>query len=245
MSTDVLNLAGVSFGFGSRPVLNGVEIVVRRNEFIAVVGASGCGKTTLLNLMAGVYQPTSGAASREGVVRMVYQDGGLFPWLTAWQNVSLGVRHVRDRNEQHRQVDAMLALVGLTRFAGHYPHQLSGGMRQRVEFARAFAGGTDTLLLDEPFSGLDYLTRMQLRLELVRILQRRPCTVVLITHHLEEAAQLADRVLVLGGNPARIRRQLTMSRPRPRSAACPEIIDAVRVLQEEFDLTPITGKTTA
>jgi ABC-type nitrate/sulfonate/bicarbonate transport system ATPase subunit len=129
MSDEVLSLDGVGHAFGPAAVLGGVTLGVARHEFVAVVGASGCGKTTLLHLLAGAFAPTAGAVRRRGRVRMVYQEGGLFPWLTAAQNVGLGLRHLCDTAERRLQVAAMLELVGLAGCGGLYPHQLSGGMR--------------------------------------------------------------------------------------------------------------------
>ena len=141
---------------------------------------------------------------------MVFQQDGLFPWQTVSENIALGLRYLKDQGERRRQVRELLDLIRLDGFENHYPHQLSGGMKQRVELARALAGDSDTLLMDEPFSSLDYLARMRMRQELSRILQQRPRTVVLVTHDLEEAAQLADRVIVLTERPARIRCELTI-----------------------------------
>ena len=147
---------------------------------------------------------------------MVYQQDGLFPWQTVSQNIALGLRHLKDPAERERQIRELLELIRLEGFENHYPHQLSGGMRQRVELARALAGDSETLLMDEPFSSLDYLARIRMRQELARILQERPRTVVLVTHDIEEAAQLADRVIVLTERPAQIRCEL--SNPRAASA---------------------------
>ena len=165
---------------------------------------------------------------------MVFQQDGLFPWRTVRENMRLGLRHVADEAEQARRADELLDLVGMTSFAGHYPHQLSGGMRQRVELARALAGDTDLLLMDEPFSALDYLTRLRMRAELARLLRERPRTVVLVTHDIEEAAQLADRVLVLSGTARARPRRGAARRARARAAATdPAVVAAVhRVLTE-------------
>jgi len=147
---------------------------------------------------------------------MVYQHDGLFPWRTAAQNIDMGLRHVGDVAARARQRDEMLALIGLEGFAEHYPHQLSGGMRQRVELARALAGESDILLMDEPFSALDYITRLRMRSELARLLHERPRTVVLVTHDIEEAIELADRIIVLASGPGRIVADLRVELPRPR-----------------------------
>jgi NitT/TauT family transport system ATP-binding protein len=219
--------------FGEVEVLRQLSLEIVRGEFVAVVGPSGCGKTTLLNVLSGHDEPTSGTISREGNHRMVFQQDGLFPWQTVSQNIALGLRHLKDQGDRERQIRDLLDLIRLEGFENHYPHQLSGGMKQRVELARALAGDSDTLLMDEPFSSLDYLARMRMRQELSRILQRRPRTVVLVTHDLEEAAQLADRVIVLTDRPARIRCELTIQEPRPRELTHPEVVRATgRLLME-------------
>jgi NitT/TauT family transport system ATP-binding protein len=217
-------------------VFRHLSLDISKSEFVAVVGPSGCGKTTLLNLFSGFVKPSSGSVTCSGRVRMVYQHDSLFPWQTAAQNIALGLRHLEDEAEQKRQLKEMLRLIKLEDFGGHYPHQLSGGMRQRVELARALAGNTDILLLDEPFSSLDYLTRLRLRRELSRMLEELPRTVVLVTHDIEEAAQLADRVLVLSERPARICRQLRVALPRPRKLTHPQVVDTVQHILAELGM---------
>jgi ABC-type nitrate/sulfonate/bicarbonate transport system ATPase subunit len=233
MSGKPIQLENVCRSFGEVEVLREISLNIRRGEFVAVVGPSGCGKTTLLNLLSGYDQPSSGAINRVGRVRMVYQQDGLFPWQTVTENIALGLRHIGAEKERARQVSEMLSLIRLEGFENHYPHQLSGGMRQRVELARALAGDSDILLLDEPFSALDYLARLRMRQELARLLRERPRTVALVTHDIEEAAQLADRVIVLTERPAQIRYELSIDAPRPRDLTHPEVVSAThRILTE-------------
>ncbi len=236
MRDKLLSLEEVRCAFGAVEVFNRLSLEIARGEFVALVGPSGCGKTTLLSLLSGFIKPTSGLVRKQGRVRMVYQQDGLFPWQTVAENISLGLREVKDEGERERQLREMLSLISLENFADHYPHQLSGGMRQRAELARALAGDTDILLLDEPFSSLDYLTRLRLRRELVRMLEELPRTVVLVTHDIEEAAQLADRVLVLSDRPATIRRELRLDLPRPRDLTHPEVVEAVHRILTELGL---------
>ncbi len=235
----LLRLDRVRVAFGTVAVLDGIDLEVRDGEFVALVGPSGCGKTTLLNVCSGWVAPTSGRVDRPAAQRMVFQQDGLFPWMTVDENIALGIRQVNG-DERVRRTSALVSLIGLKGFERHYPHQLSGGMRQRVELARALAGETPLLLMDEPFSSLDYLARMRMRLELAAILRGQPRTVVLVTHDIEEAAQLADRVLVLSERPARIRAEVSIATPRPREATEPQVVAAMHhiltVLGLESDL---------
>jgi len=232
MTDSGLSLRDVSVALGGLPVLQNLTLDVQTGEFVVLVGPSGCGKTTLLNVLSGALPPSSGTLTAQGVRRMVYQQDGLFPWLTVAENIRLGLRGLTDKAQQSQELSELLTLIGLKDFAGHYPHQLSGGMRQRVELARALAGHSDILLMDEPFSALDYQTRLRMRRELVRLLSLRPRTVVFVTHDIEEAAQLADRVLVLTERPARIQCALSVAAPRPRDLTHPQVIEAV---QQIFD----------
>jgi len=227
MNDKLLSLESISRSFGATEVLKDFSLDVVAGEFVAIVGPSGCGKTTLLNLLAGFDKPTRGRVASKGQMRMVYQQDGLFPWRTVAENIQMGLRQVRDKEKRERELKELLALIRLEGFENNYPHQLSGGMRQRAELARALAGNTDTLLLDEPFSALDYLTRLRLRRELARMLKERPRTVVLVTHDIEEAAQLADRVVVLSERPARIRCELRLEAERPRDPTHPEVVEAM------------------
>jgi ABC-type nitrate/sulfonate/bicarbonate transport system ATPase subunit len=227
MKDKPLSAQAISRSFGDVEVLRDFSLDISAREFVAVVGPSGCGKTTLLNLLAGFDKPTKGRVVTNGRVRMVYQQDGLFPWRTVAENIRMGLRHFQDEAARTRELKEMLALIGLEGFEDSYPHQLSGGMRQRVELARALAGDAEMLLLDEPFSSLDYLKRLRLRRELVRLLEERPRTVVLVTHDIEEAAQLADRVVVLSERPARIRCELQLGLERPRDPTHPDVVEAV------------------
>lgn len=236
MSDNPLELRNVGRAFGGAPVLENLSLTVQAGEFVALVGPSGIGKTTLLNLLSGHDSPTSGEVVRTRRVRMVYQQDGLFPWLTARENILLGLRDIKVESTRQLQLEDLLALIGMNQFGHHYPHQLSRGMRQRVELARALAGESDILMMDEPFSALDYITRLRLRQELVKILAERPRTVVLVTHDIEEAAQLADRVLVLQGRPASIHAELKIDLPRPRPPTHADVVGAVERILTELGL---------
>lgn len=231
MKNSLLGLEKVSLKFGENEVFSDLSFAVEKGEFVAVIGPSGCGKTTLLNLLAGSIKADQGKVFCNGNLRMVYQQSSLFPWLTVEENIRLGL----DKSDQQK-VSEMLKIINLTNFEKHFPHQLSGGMKQRVEIGRALIGEAEILLLDEPFSSLDYLTKLNIRSELIRMLKEFPRTTVLVTHDIEEAAQLADRVVILSGNPAKIRREFHLSSKKPRNPSDQEVVATVREIFVEMKL---------
>jgi len=236
LSNCPLAVEKVSHNYGSIGVLHDLNLKVYSGEVVVLVGPSGCGKTTLLNLLSGHIEPTSGSIKREGIIRTVYQHDGLFPWLTVSENIFMGLRSIQNAEERAKELNELLSLIHMEDFKNHYPHQLSGGMRQRVELARVLAGSSDILLMDEPFSALDYQARLRMRRELNRLLETRPRTVVFVTHDIEEAAQLADRVLVLSKRPASICRELKITAPRPRGLTDPAVIAAMTEILTELGL---------
>src|SRR5438445_344570 len=239
-------LHGVSAGY-SGPVLRDIDLEVA-NEVVAVVGRSGSGKTTLLRLIAGLLEPTSGTVDLLGVppaiarrrkrIGFVAQDARLHPWRTVRQNVTLPLEVNRSaRTNGHVSPDEWVARMGLSESIDAYPHQLSGGMRQRVALARSLVIDPEVLLMDEPLASLDELTREDLRDELLRLWEGRPRSVVYVTHDIEEAVLLADRVVVIGGHrPARVRGEVAISLPRPPTKALRreprfhDLVEAVRSL---------------
>jgi len=235
-SASRLVLQKVSHSYGTVAVLNDMNLEVKQGEVVVLVGPSGCGKTTILNLLSGYITPVEGTIQRNGIIRTVYQQDGLFPWLTVSENILMGLRKTADDNQQKKELGELIELIHLEGFEDHYPHQLSGGMRQRVELARVLSGESDILLMDEPFSALDYQTRLRMRQELVRLLKQRPRTVVFVTHDIEEAAQLADRVLVLSNRPATVCRELQIEAPKPRDLTSNAVIEAMKAVLQELGL---------
>ena len=205
--------------------LDGIDLDITDGEFVSIVGPSGCGKTTLLRIAAGLEIATSGSITvnatqnRRGALpsATVFQEYSLFPWMTLRKNVALAFDRINiDEAERNRRVDAQLALVNLTPFADAYPHQLSGGMKQRGAVARAFAVDPQVLFMDEPFGALDEQTRVGLGAELLALWERDRKTVLFITHSIEEALALSDRVVVMTPHPGRIREVIGVPFPRPR-----------------------------
>jgi NitT/TauT family transport system ATP-binding protein len=217
--------------------LRGADLVVKKGEFVCLIGASGCGKSTLLRIVAGFETPTSGQAlmwdkpvTGPAPDRgMVFQDYGLFPWLTVRQNIGFGPSsRGLPKAEVRNTVERFVTMVGLTRFADAYPHQLSGGMKQRVAIARVLANDAEMVLMDEPFGALDAMTRERLQDELLEIWQRTKLTVLFVTHSIEEAIFLADRVVVMEPGPGRIASEHRIDLPRPRDVASPEFNEVRR-----------------
>jgi NitT/TauT family transport system ATP-binding protein len=218
------------------PVLNRVSLRIAPNELVSLLGPSGCGKSTLLRLVAGLETPTVGTISADGdritgphPSRVVmFQDPTLYPWRTVRANVSLGLEARGLLRRQAHRVDEALQLVGLTQFATAYPHQLSGGMAQRVSLARALVNDPKLLLLDEPLGKLDSMTRMTMQQELVALWQRSGFTGLLVTHDVEEAVFMSNRVIVLSDRPATIKADIRIDLPFPRHRGDPRLAELRR-----------------
>jgi len=209
-------------------VLNNIHLEVREGEFVCLLGPSGCGKSTLLSTMAGFIPPTSGSVSVDGETVtgpdprriFVFQERGVFPWLTVEGNVGFGLFNL-SKAERAKKIAHYIRMVGLEGFEKSYPTALSGGMKQRLEVARALAVNPDVLFLDEPFGALDSITRLTMRAELLRIWQAERKTIVFVTHDIDEAVQLADRVVVMSARPASIQQivEIDIAHPRDISSA--------------------------
>lgn len=220
----------VTFGEQSSPVLEAVSLGIEQGEFVSLVGASGCGKSTLLNVIAGLETPRCGVVEVESAPSLIFQDPALFGWLSARDNVALalhdkGLRRADERSE----ADRLLRLVGLAGEENKRPHELSGGMRQRVAIARALARGSRVLLMDEPFSALDAITRDTLHDELVTLWKEHGLTVVFVTHNVREAVTLGQRVVLMASRPGRIVTEWRVDESYPRDPSS----DAVHALERE------------
>jgi NitT/TauT family transport system ATP-binding protein len=214
-----------SLRYGELDVLSGLSLEVGSTEIVSIVGPSGCGKTTLLRCVGGLNQLNEGQIRIDGQlvekplpsVSMVFQHFGLFPWRNLWSNIAYGLklRHT-PRPEIERRVGEAIDMVGLKGFEKSYPHQLSGGMQQRAGLARALVMEPKLLLMDEPFSAIDAQTREQLQFEMLRIWDQRPTAMMFVTHSIDEAVLMGDRVVVLAGRPAHVRAIRVVDLPRPR-----------------------------
>ncbi len=215
----------ISHAYGSLLVHDGIRIGVRENEFLCIGGPSGCGKTTLLDVLAGILPPTRGRVLLDGQradpkkhnISFVFQEPSTLPWLTVEDNIAIGLRiKKRPRDEVEAKVADIIGTVGLRGYEHFYPHQISGGMKQRVAIARAFATDADLILMDEPFVSLDQPTRARMQQEVLEIWEHRRRTVIFVTHNLEEAVFLGDRVVILSAKPAHILGDIRVELPRPR-----------------------------
>ena len=233
--TAKLVVRGVEMTFPGPPpmrALEPIDLEVRDGELVCLLGPSGCGKSTFLQIVAGFIKPTGGSVMIDGTPVtgpdrkriFVFQERGVFPWLTVSENIAFGLGDL-SKGERAKRVTAHVELVGLEGFERAYPHELSGGMKQRVEVARALAVDPDMLFLDEPFGALDSMTRLTMRSELLRIWQAAKKTILFVTHDVEESVQLADRVVVMSARPGAIRKIVDIDIPRPRDLSSPRYLE--------------------
>ncbi|MGW4235730.1 ABC transporter ATP-binding protein [Streptomyces sp. NPDC004749] len=238
-------VGGVDIRFGSFHAVRDISLDIAAGEFLCLLGPSGCGKSTLLSALAGFVPPHSGSLTVDGVpvtgpdpeLGMVFQSSeALFDWLTVRQNVAFGPRmRGRSRAAQHQLADEYLALVGLRHCADRFPSQLSGGMRQRVQIARVLANEPRVVLMDEPFGALDAQTRQVMQEEMARIWQTSGCTVVFVTHDIDEAILLADRVAVMTAGPAAsVKSVYPVDLPRPRDESAPAVLELRQALRDDI-----------
>jgi sulfonate transport system ATP-binding protein len=222
--------------------LQGVDLEVKKGEFVCLVGESGCGKSTLLRLIGGLEAPSGGELSLEGKPiqgpglerGMVFQEARLFPWMTVEENIRFGCGGGLASTEQKKLVEKHLHLVGLRGFEKAYPSQLSGGMQQRAAMARALVGKPQILLLDEPFGALDALTRIQMQQEILRIWKAERTTMILVTHDIDEAVYLGDRVAVMTSRPGTFKRMVPVPLSRPRDRSGPAFLKIRKKIHSEF-----------
>jgi NitT/TauT family transport system ATP-binding protein len=230
----------------SYEVLNGVNLKIKEGEFLTIVGPSGCGKSTLLNIIAGLDRPDSGSVIIRGAVAsndtaltkriMIFQEGALFPWLNVQDNVEFGLNIAKMPKEKSGQVaDKYIEMVGLSKFSESFVHQLSGGMKQRVAIARALAIEPEVLLMDEPFAALDVQTRNLLHEELVGIHKTTGKTILFVTHNINEAILLSDRVIILSSVLKNIKKEFRIDLPQPRDPESPELYEIKKQIVREFE----------
>lgn len=210
----MVEIKNVSARFGTHKVLEGINMEIAEKEIVALLGPSGCGKTTLMKIIAGIQSPNSGKVKGiENSISYVFQDDRLLPWRTVWDNIRL----VRDK-EDAQEIQRLIHLVGLKGFEKHYPGQLSGGMKKRCGIARAFYKENSILLMDEPFQGLDYFLRLDMQATLLEVWKQQKQSILFITHEIDEALAIADRILIIGGKPATIGKEYRLSEPGRKKA---------------------------
>jgi NitT/TauT family transport system ATP-binding protein len=224
----MVSLRDVTKVYGAGPsavlALDRVSLEVRRGEFLCIVGASGCGKSTMLSLVAGLDDATDGTVDVRGRTAFMFQEAALLPWRSAVQNVELALKlRGVPRKERRERALKFLSVVRLADFADKAPHELSGGMRQRVSLARALAQDAEILLMDEPFGALDAITRDILHDEIEKVAQERGLTVMLVTHNVREASRLGDRIVLLSSRPGRVAAEFDVEIPHPRRMESPEV----------------------
>ena len=237
MSIIRLTSVDKAFGTGADAVaaLDSVHLDVEPGEFVCLIGASGCGKSTILNLVAGLEVPSSGTIDVDGRVAMMFQESALFPWLTVAENIQLPMRLAGiGKTQRAARARELIGTVKLDGFAAKRPHQLSGGMRQRAALARAFAQDADILLMDEPFGALDAMTRDVLHDELDELVRARGLTVLFVTHNVREAARLADRIVVMSPRPGRVTAEFSVDIERPRRIDTPAVSALARTVTDQL-----------
>lgn len=224
--------------------LKGIDLDIRPGEFISLIGPSGCGKTTLLRLIAGLDKPQAGKLDIDGKKisgvdtdrGYVFQQGSLFPWLTIEKNIAYGLRARGVYKKDRQKVGEYIKMVGLDGFEGAYPHQISGGMAQRVAIARALINDPKALLLDEPMGALDSFTRSDLQDKLLELWQQNGTTMILVTHDIDEAIYLSDRIVIMTPRPGKISRIIDVDLPRPRQRGSGDFLSLRREILEFFEL---------
>lgn len=230
---DKIRFQNFSKSFGELQVLHNLNFTVKENEFLGIVGPTGCGKTTLANLLCGLLQPTAGSLQIDGApasprrhnLAFVFQESSCLPWRTVWENITLGLEAKGAwSRDQEVKVREMVRLLGLQGFENAYPGQISGGMRQRVAIARAFVTPCDLLVMDEPFGQNDEKTRFHLENLLLRVWEQHPRTVIFVTHNLEEAVYLSERIMVFSQKPTTVKAEVHVDLPRPRDITDPKFV---------------------
>ncbi len=244
----MIKLQNLKKKFGEIEVFKNIDLNIKEGEFVALLGPSGCGKSTLINIVAGLDKADDGKVliNTEEVYGtstdriMVFQSAALFPWMNVYDNVSFGLKNIcKDRDEIKIKVEDVLKKVHLSKFKNHYPHELSGGMKQRVSIARSLVMDPKVLLMDEPFSALDEQTRILLHHELQQIWMETRKTIIFVTHNIREAVKLADRVVVMGIRPGRVVDDIKIKIPHPRKSTDPNLFDQEKIvyktLKEEIE----------